>query len=211
MMSFVKSSIFFLAISPFSLGCPTKLMDGKDKQQNKREIVELLRKLADMLEEQDNRLPWDQPTVDTPDDIANPRWQNPNVYPTGPPRIQNGHATYFGIDIDNAVDSVTPVSDCPLWDDGTCGLKAAAGEENQFSLVRTTLMSPSFGTQNNILTNFKPGDFNVKTFGRIKFLLPMIEVEGFKELKIQCSWRKWFKIPRGNGYQGGGLNPEEKL
>ena len=141
MMSFVKSSIFLLAISPFSLGCPAKLMDGKDKEQNRREVVELLRKLADMLEEQDNRLPWDQPTVDTPDDIANPRWQNPNGYPTGPPRIQNGHATYFGIDIDNAVDSVTPVSDCPLWDDGTCGLKAAAGEENQFSMVRTTLMS----------------------------------------------------------------------
>ena len=214
-MSFVKASIFFLAISPFSLGCPTKLMDGKDKQQNKREIVELLRKLADMLEEQDKRLPWDYPTVDTPEDIANPRWQNPNGYPKGPQRIQNGgHPPLFGIDIDNAVDRVTPVQDCPLWDDGTCGLKAAAGKGN---LRFTSNGEDNFNVFTNPsfchtkLTNFKPGDYNVRTFGRIKFLLPTIEVKGFKELKIQCSWRKWFKIPRGNGYQGGGLNPEEKL
>ena len=127
MMSFAKASIFLFAIlSPFSYGCPTKMdgWDRKDKKANKKEIVEMLRKLADMLDEQEDKNPY--MVYDTPDDIANPNWQNPgsNPYP-GLPRTQNGgHSPNFGIAIENSVD-------CPLWDDGTCGLKAAAGDENK--------------------------------------------------------------------------------
>ena len=128
MMSFVKASIFFFAIlTPFSYGCPSKLdgWDRKDKKENKKEIVEMLRKLADMLDEQEDIM-----VYDTPDDIANPNWQNPdyNPYPRLPRTQNGGHSPNFGIDIDNSVDGVMPSNDCPLWDDGTCGLKAAAGD-----------------------------------------------------------------------------------
>jgi hypothetical protein len=50
MMYFVNGLKFLLVITPFSQGC-TKLMEGKDKDENKKEIIVLLRKLADMLEE----------------------------------------------------------------------------------------------------------------------------------------------------------------
>ena len=136
MISFVKALIFvFVILTPFSYGCPTKLdgWDGKDKKENKKEIVEMLRKLADMLDEQEDRNP--SMVIDTPDDIANPNWQNPdyNPYPRLPRTRNGGHPPKFGIDIDNSVDSVMPSNDCPLWDDGTCGLKAAAGDENKMN------------------------------------------------------------------------------
>ena len=64
---------------------------------------------------------------------------------------------------------------------------------------------------NGILTYFKQGDSSVRTSGPIKYLLLMIEVKGFKEFKILCSWQKWCKIPQGNGCLGAGQNLGEKL
>ena len=140
MMSLLKAPIFWLTISPLAQAC-TKLMDGKDKTENKKEIVELLRKLADMLEEQtpvnpgepvldrdtdmDPYLPvFDPyPVSDTIDAIGNPNWRNPKGYNTPDSTIRNvGHPPAFGLGI---------VKDCALWDDGSCGAKAAKGDDNK--------------------------------------------------------------------------------
>ena len=128
MMSFLKASICLLAITPFSQAC-TKLMDGKDKNENKREIIELLRKLADMLEEQENiRQPIgarNPVVVDTLDDIAGISY--PIDYPIDqgavpiPPPISPRFPKVEYLRIADKVD-------CPLWDDGSCGAKTAKGD-----------------------------------------------------------------------------------
>ena len=135
MMSLLKASFFLLTISPLAQAC-TKLMDGKDKTENKKEIVELLRKLADMLEEQTPITPG-EPIVDKTtsvdhypvfdpypvDDIGNPNWRNPERYSPRDSTTRNvGHPPAFGIGI---------VKDCALWDDGSCGAKAAKGDDNK--------------------------------------------------------------------------------
>ena len=162
MMSLLKASIFLLTISPLAQAC-SKLMDGKDKKENKKEIVELMRKLADMLEEQTPIDPADPnmeeprdgsspiikdtfgypfPNMEEPRDGSSPiikdtfgypsgniplePWVRPgDIYPEPPPpkwAQSVGHPPAFGIDI---------VKDCALWDDGSCGAKAAEGDDNR--------------------------------------------------------------------------------
>ena len=119
MMSFLQALICLLAVTPFSQGC-TKLMDGKDKNENKREIVELLRKLADMLEEQENtRHPV---VVDTWDDIAGISYPVDQGAVSIPPPIS---PRFPMVEYYKIADKV----DCPLWDDGSCAAKVAKGEE----------------------------------------------------------------------------------
>ena len=151
-------------------------MEGKDKTENKKDIVELLRKLADMLEEQEytNIRPpytwgddiayptntkikpvitrptdWDLqnpivPYTDYPtklgpvitrpgnwDDMTNP---NPVItvpdYPDG-----NGGILPRGPRFQPQQLQVQPQAyviadkDCALWDDGSCGRKAAKGDK----------------------------------------------------------------------------------
>ena len=112
-------------MTPFSQGC-TKLMEGKDKTQNKKEIIELLRKLADMLEEQEytNTNPnilgrWQDDIAN----IANPNLQYPNypnidypdqsgaLIPQGP-RLPNGGQ------LQPQAYVIADKVDCALWDDG---------------------------------------------------------------------------------------------
>merc|ERR1719320_1179063 len=116
MMSLLKASIFLLTISPLAQAC-SKLMDGKDKKENKKEIVELMRKLADMLEEQTPIDPAD-PDMEEPRDGSSPIIKDTFGYPSGnmplepwvrPGDIypepwaqsvgQVGHPPAFGIDI----------------------------------------------------------------------------------------------------------------
>ena len=162
MMSLLKASIFLLTVSPLAQAC-SKLMDGKDKKENKKEIVELMRKLADMLEEQTPIDPADPnmeeprdgsspiikdtfgypfPDMEEPRDGSSPIIKDTFGYPSGniplepwvrsgdiypeppPPKWAQsvGHPPAFGIDI---------VKDCALWDDGSCGAKAAEGDDNR--------------------------------------------------------------------------------
>ena len=124
MMSFLKASICLLAITPFLQAC-TKLMDGKDKNENKREIIELLRKLADMLEEQENiRLPVgtrNPVVVDTWDDIAGISYPIDQGGVSIPPPISPRFpmVEYY---------KIADKKDCPLWDDGSCAAKTAKGD-----------------------------------------------------------------------------------
>ena len=54
MIQVVSAFVFALAVVPFSNGCKNLL--GEDKNENKKKTVEMLRELADMLEEQEDRL-----------------------------------------------------------------------------------------------------------------------------------------------------------
>ena len=170
MMSLLKASIFLLTVSPLAQAC-SKLMDGKDKKENKKEIVELMRKLADMLEEQTPIDPAD-PNMEEPRDGSSPIIKDTFGYPSGniplepwvrsgdiypeppPPKWAQsvGHPPAFGIDI---------VKDCALWDDGSCGAKAAEGDDNRsYNLYdqnfKIYLMFCNPNT--NILINFEPWD-----------------------------------------------------
>ena len=148
-------TFLFVITTPFSQGCTTKLMDGKDKEENKKEIIVLLRKLADMLEEledpiMDNFDPTSQvddvvgrPWMNTDvDDVVGRPWMNPDNYQvpstqsTPVPRSPNGgHPPSFGMgnvnnDIDN--DFSLLFTTCPLSDLGSpdgCGARAAKGEK----------------------------------------------------------------------------------
>lgn len=148
-------------MTPFSQGC-TKLMEGKDKTENKKDIVELLRKLADMLEEQEytntklgpvitRPIGWDdltnptntklqpaitRPIVDTWDDIANPNWQYPDItYPDYPDQnggiLPRGPRFQSGGQLQPQAYVIADEVDCALWDDGSCGRKAAKGDKNE--------------------------------------------------------------------------------
>ena len=117
MIQVVSAFIFALAVVPFSNGCKNLL--GEDKNENKRKTVEMLRELADMLEEQEDQSPNVQVYKDTPDTSQVPG------YPSNRPR---GHPPTFGID--NNIDEVTKLTACTVWDKiGYCGQKAAAGAE----------------------------------------------------------------------------------
>ena len=119
-MYFLKASIFLLALSPFTQGC-SQMMEGKHSTQNKREIIELLRKLADMLYE--DRCRWDPKYIcEPPRPIIDPTIMDDDAqYPQVP---SGGHSPAFGISV---------VEDCELWDDGSCGAKAAKGKNQKQS------------------------------------------------------------------------------
>ena len=128
-------------MTPFSQGC-TKLMEGKDKTENKKEIVELLRKLADMLEEQEYTNTKLQPAITRPwdwDDIANPNLQYPEYpgitypdYPDGSGGIlPRGPRFQGGGQLQPSRYVIADKVDCALWDDGSCGRKAAKGDKNE--------------------------------------------------------------------------------
>ena len=160
MLYFVNALIAFLfVLTPFSQGC-TKLMDGKDKDENKKELIAMLRKVADMLEEQEDILPsvdnvdptlqideWGRPKyVERPGD-----WPlAPNKYPVphAVPSIQSTPAP-SSLKGGSDWDDFTPgpndqvLSNCPLSDVGSpdgCGAKMAKGEVNNF---QDRVQSPS--------------------------------------------------------------------
>ena len=117
MIQVVSAFIFALAVVSFSNGCKNLL--GEDKNENKKKTVEMLRDLADMLEEQEDQLPYRQAYKDTPDT------SQVQGYPSNRPR---GHPPTFGIN--NNIDEVTKLTACTVWDKfGYCAQKAAAGVE----------------------------------------------------------------------------------
>ena len=113
MLQDLSALIFALAVVPLSDGCKNLL--GEDKNENKRKTVEMLRELADMLEEQEDQLPDIQVPKDTPDTVQG--------YPSNRPR---GHPPTFASD--NNIDPVTKLNACSVWDKfGYCGEGAAEG------------------------------------------------------------------------------------
>ena len=94
-------------------------MDGKTKAERRIDLIYWLRDLADMLED-DSRYPG--PGYIVVDD------DKPIEYPGASPRQNGGHSPSFANDVDKP-QSMMPAmpGNCPLWDDGSCGQKAATG------------------------------------------------------------------------------------
>ena len=157
MTHFVNALTFLFVITPFSQGCTTKLMEGKDKDENKKEIILLLRKVADMLEEledpiMDNvdphlkvdewgRVKYVEKPLMNADKFQVPSTQStpvPSTQSTPVPRSpKGGHPPFFGIDVvDYEIPDVGNVgipddAGCPLSDLGSpdgCGARMAKGK-----------------------------------------------------------------------------------
>ena len=157
MLYFVNALIAFLfVLTPFSQGC-TKLMDGKDKDENKKELIAMLRKVADMLEEQEDILPSVDnvdPTLQI-DEWGRPKYvERPGAWPLAPNKYPVPHAVPSiqstqvpsslkgGSDIK---DDYQVLSNCPLSDVGSpdgCGAQMGKGEVNNFR-DRVQSLSPS--------------------------------------------------------------------